>query len=163
MISECMKNNSGFGVCLIKEGAEVGKAATSFDMGTLGEISYFQKLKDGCLGITVRGVQRFRVIDTSVQPNQLTMATVELLANEPEKELPELYNKAVELLQEIIEQLGQPYTNMQKNFEDASWVSGRLAELLPLSLQMKQELLQLDDPLKRLACITELLEEMKIS
>ena len=34
MVSKCLKNNMGFGVCLIKQGAETGPAATCFNIGT---------------------------------------------------------------------------------------------------------------------------------
>jgi uncharacterized protein len=35
-------------------------------------------------------------------------------------------------------------------FENAAWVGWRLAELLPLPMPQRQELLQLDDPHARL-------------
>jgi len=47
MVSECMRHNSGFGVCLIREGKEVGAAAQTYDVGTLVRISYFDRRHDG--------------------------------------------------------------------------------------------------------------------
>ena len=41
MVSDCMKTDSGFGVCLIKQGAETGPAATCFNTGTYAEIIDF--------------------------------------------------------------------------------------------------------------------------
>ncbi|MEW5756251.1 MAG: LON peptidase substrate-binding domain-containing protein [Pseudomonadota bacterium] len=160
MISSCMRNGSHFGVILISEGSEVGKAAKTYPVGTLGEITYFQQLKDGCLGITVRGVQRFNVRHSEVQPNELTVATVELIPQEARHPLPACYARMQNLLEEIFNQLGQPFTSLPKDYDDACWVSSRLAELLPISLMQKQALLQLDDPLHRLQKLDELLAKL---
>ena len=41
MISDCLKNNTGIGVVLIREGKEVGSAASTYDVGTMSEIHYW--------------------------------------------------------------------------------------------------------------------------
>ncbi len=160
MISRCMRNGSHFGVILISEGSEVGKAAKTYPVGTLGEISYFQKLKDGCLGITVRGVQRFNVLRSEVMPNELTVAAIDLIPQEARQPLPARYARMQNLLEEIFDQLGQPFTNLPKDYDDACWVGSRLAELLPISLMQKQLLLQFNDPLHRLEKLDELLVKL---
>ena len=43
MISRCMKTGQGIGVVLIREGSEVGDAASTYDTGTLSEISYWHR------------------------------------------------------------------------------------------------------------------------
>ena len=52
---------------------------------------------------------------------------------------------------------------IEKQYGDASWVSSRLAELLPIRLEQKQYFLQLDDPLQRLERLSALMDEMEIS
>ncbi|NOX76196.1 MAG: peptidase S16 [Gammaproteobacteria bacterium] len=163
MVSSCMKTESGFGVCLIRDGSEVGKAADTYDTGTLTEICYFNKQPDGILGITARGQQRFDIISREVLANQLTMAEVKLLDNETSCLLPEEFNRAAKVLRGLLEQLGYPFMKMEKKYDDASWVSSRLAELLPIRLEQKQYFLQLDDPLQRLERLTALMNEMDIS
>ena len=101
MISQCMRSQSGFGICLISDGSEVGDAATPFNVGTLVEISYFQQLKDGCLGITARGKQRFRILSSEVQPNQLTLADIELLPFIDQLALPEEFSDFCGILSKI--------------------------------------------------------------
>lgn len=162
MISSCMKSGKGFGVCLIKEGSEVGKAADTYETGTLSEITYFNTDTNGMLCITARGKQRFRILSKSVMPNQLTIADVELVPNEEPKTIPEDYYPAVEVLKNLLNQLGYPFAKMEKKYEDASWVSSRLAELLPLRLEQKQYFLQLDDPLQRLDRLWELMKELDL-
>lgn len=163
MVSTCMKENKGFGVCLIREGSEVGKAANTYETGTISEICYFNQQADGLLGITAKGTQRFTILSTEVKPNQLTIAEVELIENEPSCPLPEKYSEAAEILQGLLEQLGYPFIKMEKKYDDASWVGSRLAELLPIRLEQKQYFLQLDDPIQRLERLTEVLSDMEIS
>ena len=55
MISECLKTNTGFGVCLIKQGAETGPAATCFNIGTYAEVVDFSRQTNGLLTITIQG------------------------------------------------------------------------------------------------------------
>jgi len=163
MISSCMKRDQGFGVCLIRDGSEVGNAADTYEVGTLSDICYFNQQADGLLGITAHGQQRFKIHSQEVQANQLTLAEVTLLENEQTCALPKQFSRATETLQRLLEQLGYPFIKMEKKYDDASWVSSRLAELLPIRLEQKQYFLQLDDPLQRLERLTALMDEMDIS
>ena len=163
MVSDCLKNEKGFGVCLIREGSEVGKAADTYEIGTLSTISYFNKQPDGLLGITAQGQQRFKILSQEVQPNQLSQAEITLLENEAPCPLPEQFNRAADTLRRLLEQLGYPFIKIEKQYGDASWVSSRLAELLPIRLEQKQYFLQLDDPLQRLERLSALMDEMEIS
>lgn len=160
MVGNCLKNDSGFGVCLISEGKETGKAAESFEHGTLATISYWQQLPDGLLGVTVRGQQRFRILSHEVGKNQLTTARVELLENEPVVELPSRFEVLANMVREMLQEMGHPYTTLPKHYDQASWVGYRLAELLPISLVQKQYFLQLDDPIERLERLSAILAEI---
>lgn len=162
MISNCMKGGNGFGVCLIKEGSEVGKAAETYETGTLSEISYFNVDANGMLCITAQGTQRFHILSRAIQPNQLTVADVELLPNEPSHDIPREFLPAVDILRNLLDQLGYPFAKLEKHYDDASWVGSRLAELLPLRLEHKQYLLQLDDPVQRLDRLWQLMEELEL-
>lgn len=162
MVSNCFKSGKGFGICLIREGSEVGKAAETYETGTLSEITYFNKQVDGLLGITVTGKQRFHILSKEIRGNQLTIAEVELLPNEQESHIPEQYKPAVEVLKKLFSQLGYPFLKMEKRYDDASWVSSRLSELLPIRLEQKQYFLQLDDPVQRLERLTCLLEDLDL-
>lgn len=159
MVCRCLREESGFGVALIREGSEVGEAAEVYDVGTLGYISYWEQRKDGLLGITVTGAQRFRIIESAVQENQLRVAEVELLPVATPVPLPERFQHLTALLMRILDELGHPYVTLPRKPEDAEWVSGRLAELLPLPLEQKQHLLQEGDPLVRLARLEAMLEK----
>lgn len=162
MISDCLRHNTGVGIILIEEGSETGKAARTHAVGTLCHISYWNRRSDGLLGVTMTGDQRFRVLRHEVTAQQLLMGEVEMLPNEAAQALPEEFTPLAELLERIIRELEPPYSTMKKRLQDACWVSCRLTELLPLDLRRKQSLLELDDPLQRLAVINESLHELEM-
>lgn len=157
MVKECMRHDRGFGVCMIRQGKEVGEVAEVYEIGTYGKIQYFEQLNSGLLGITARGESRFRVLRTWAEPNQLLMGEVEFLNPEPRIPLAEEYRPLAVLLGEIIQQLGPPYSVLPDEYEDASWVGQRLTELLPIDADLKQFFLQLEDPVQRLDRIVALL------
>jgi len=157
MVRDCVKNDSGMGVCLIRDGREVGDAAIPFEIGTLSRINYWHRRADGLLGITVVGERRFRLLEAEVADNMLCIGRVELLPEEPAVRLPAEHRPLVEMLQGILDQLDHPYRTLERHYDDAGWVAGRLAELSPLPLLRKQRLLQTDDPLERLDELAALL------
>jgi len=160
MVGKCLREETGFGICLISEGAETGSAAESFEYGTFGIISYWQQLPDGLLGITVRGQQRFKVLSKEIGSDQLCIAKVEMLPDEEKVMLPSRFQYLAEMTEEMLTQIGHPYTTLPKYYDDASWIGYRLAELLPIALVQKQHFLQMVDPIERLECIATVLAEM---
>jgi len=162
MISERLKSNKDFGICLIRDGSEIGKAAETYEVGTLSEISYFERHPDGLLGITAHGKQRFNIVSKKVQANQLTIAEVELLPEEAKLPVPEKYNAVVDILRRQIDQLAYPFLKKEVNYDDLGWVSYRLSELLPLKLEQKQHLLKIEGAEQRLEHIRELIEKLAL-
>ena len=163
MISQCLKSGHGFGVCLIREGNETGLVASSHEIGTLAQIEDWHMRRDGLLGIEVKGECKIRIKNQSVASNQLLSAEVEYLNDEPELEVPPEYMDLVDLLEERIAQMGKRYSKVELKFTDASWVGYRLAEVLPLRLSQKQYFLQLDEPLRRLEHLSDVLQHLDMT
>ena len=144
MASACMRNRSPFGVCLIREGAEVGPAATPHDVGTLATIAQWDMQQLGVLQIIAAGGQRFRV-RASTTDNELLRADVDLLPAENDSGIPASGAICVRLLERVIAE--QPdLLEPPHRLDSSAWVGARLAELLPLPLELKQELLETDGP-----------------
>lgn len=162
MISDCLKSNCGFGVVLISSGREVGEVAATESVGTVASITDWHMRHDGLLGITATGEQRFRIVSVDVQPNQLAVAGVELLGDEPSLDLPDEYLTLVDVLRRLLDHAGHHYAGITARFGDASWVGFRLAELLPFSMSRRQQLLLLDDPIARLAIVYQFIEGLQI-
>jgi len=159
MVSRCLKEERGFGVCLIREGSETGLARVHM-IGTLARIRDWSSGPDGLLNIMARGERRFRIQAQRTQADGLNLAEVEWLPDEPQAPLPEARQELAEILRQIILQVGGPYADGEGAYGDSGWVGCRLAELLPLSLAQRQYLLELGDPLKRLEIISTLVQSL---
>jgi len=156
MVGRCMRENSPFGVALIVEGREVGPAKT-VTIGTTARIVDFDRLSNGLLGIVARGERRFRIESVEVQPDGLNVAEVTMLAPEAPTPVPlELQNLA-ELMRQIFPQVTTLYEDVLPRVDDASWLSARLAELLPFNLATRQRCLKIDDPVERLQYLNTLI------
>lgn len=162
MVKECLRTNTPFGVCLIRQGAEVATAeagaAEPHEVGTLATIADWDMPQLGILNIVVHGGQRFRILSQRTQENQLMRATVELLPEPPVKSIPGDYARLVPMLRALIEALEDPPPQPHRFF-DAAWVADRWAELLPLPMDRRQEILELDDGVARLDAIYRFLEK----
>lgn len=156
MAKACLKSEAPFGVCLIREGKEVGVPAVPMDVGCLARIDGWDMPQLGMLHVVAKGEQRFRILERHVQADGLTRARVELLPQEADAPVPESCLGCVRLLERVIEQQGSLFAAPHR-LDSASWVSARLAEILPLPLPAKQELLELDDARARLERLNALL------
>jgi len=149
MAKACLRDSSPFGVCLIREGVEVGAPATPSAVGTLSRIAAWDMPQLGVLHVTARGERRFRIRSRRLQPDGLARAAVEMMGEESDAAVPQALASCVKLLERVIEQhpelLERPH-----RLDSCAWVSARLAELLPLPLETKQALLELDDARARL-------------
>jgi hypothetical protein len=157
MISRCMKDGTGFGVVLIRDGGEVGAVTAVADIGTHARIEDFSQLPDGLLGILCRGGRRFRVLDRRQAPDGLNVGSVEWLPQGPRRPLPPEFTPLAELLERVLPELGALYATIETRFDDADWVGCRLAEILPIEQGEKQRLLATEDPVDRLISLAPLL------
>ncbi len=157
MVSHCMRNESPFGVLLIRDGKEAG-SATTHNIGTLARITDWYQGSDGLLGITAIGEERFRLLSTTLHEDGLTIGDVQILENEPNFPLPEEHQEMASILAGVLEDLGRLYEPVDKHFDDASWVTSRFVEILPIDLEEKQRCLEQSDPIERLRIVRKLLD-----
>ena len=162
MISWCLRNDSPFGVCLIREGREVGEVAKIYEVGTLAHIVDWNRRDDGLLGISVRGGQRFRVMTSAERADRLLEGDVSLIPEETPVPLPEEYHGMSSLIVQVLSQIGGLYREIPLSTEDSVWIGNRLAELLPMTFSQRQYLLELEDPVERLRCVDEMLTALSI-
>ena len=162
MAKACLKDGSPFGVCLIKEGQEVGAPAVPEAVGCFAQIAHCDMEELGILKVVIEGGERFRIVETATTKQGLVMGTVERLAAEAEVAdapgLPECAN----FLAKAITGIGVARFAEPLRFEDASWVGFRLAEILPLKSEAKQKLLELTDATMRLGVLHRFLKQQKL-
>ena len=162
MISRCMKQGEGFGVVCILEGGEVGEAAGRFSaIGCEARICDFQQRPNGLLGIRVEGGRRFRVHHAQVLPDQLTVAEVDWLEEAAEQSLGLEHADLLALLEALAEHPLIAALGMSGAVSDQAALANRLAYLLPLALEQKLQLLDLDTPQARLAQLQVWLEQLQ--
>jgi Lon protease-like protein len=158
MTRDCLKRNQPFGVCLIRDGAEVGAPAIPEAVGCLATILEWDMQQQGILNIKTRGGQRFRILERRTGAQGLTSADIELIAPEASVAIPDEFASCARLLEMVVVDQGKPIFAEPHAFDDASWVGYRLTEILPVPLTAKQRLLELSDTLGRLSILQRFLE-----
>ena len=155
MTKACLKDEQPFGVCLIREGREVGTAAVPEAVGCLASIEHWDMPHPGLFHLLARGGERFRIREMQVAANHLISAAVEPIP--PDDPAGAVDPLCREVLQAIVERVGAERFPAPLQLEDAAWVGYRLAEVLPLPLSEKQALLELTDAGARLERLRALL------
>ena len=153
MVSRCMRESRPFGVVLIREGLEAGPIVQIAPIGTSARIVDFTSLPDGLLGLSCVGEQTFRVLNHWTARDGLNWGEVEFLPGEEPQPVPEQHRVLEQALRRVLSEIPELYAGVQPRYEDASWVSYRLAEIIPLPLPERLELLTLTDPVERLTRI----------
>jgi Lon protease-like protein len=178
MIGKCRKADAPFGVVSLTSGSEVRKAGADVEsfaaVGTLAVIREFDSPQSGLLQIECVGTQRFRIRSTELQKHGLWVAEVEAVLEDAALEIPEDLRHTATALRRLVDTLeerrrvqgaeavrlpvGEPY-----RFDDCGWVANRWCELVPMQLELRQRLMELDSPLMRLELVSDLLARAGIT
>jgi len=164
LVGRCMKDKTGFGVVLIREGGETFQGSgppSLFNVGTYATIIDFNQLANGLLGIVCSGGAKFRINRSWEAPDHLVMAEVEFLAEERPGAVAGEFAPLVDTLRVLAKHPMIQQLDLDIDYEDARSVSWRLAELLPLEAETKQSLLQMQLPRERLVEIRRLIAKLK--
>jgi uncharacterized protein len=159
MTKACLRDGAPFGVCLIREGSEVGRPAVPQSVGCLATIAEWDMPQLGVFHLMARGSERFRVLDTKVAPNGLISGTVELF---PQESAAQMDPACREVLKLIIERTGAGNFPSPLRLDEAAWVSYRLAEVLPLEMAVRQELLEIPETTARFARLRDILAKQGV-
>ena len=157
MGKSCLRDESPFGVCGIKQGTEVGAPATPFEVGCLAKIIHWDMPQLGILQITAQGSERFRVLSHHTQAGGLLIGEVETIANDEPQTIEPEFAACAEVLKQIVTGVGEQHFLAPLQFNDGTWVGNRLAEILPFPLPSKQRLLELRSCNSRLAELKQIL------
>ncbi len=158
MTRDRLKQSLPFGVCLIQEGSEVGAPAVPEPVGCLASILDWDMQQLGVLNLKTHGGQRFRILEREAGAQGLISASIELIAPDESRAIPEEYAACVRLVKMVVADQGKPVFAEPYAFDDATWVGYRLSEILPVPLLAKQKLLELTDSLSRLSILQRFLE-----
>tara|TARA_B100000674_G_scaffold473094_1_gene463665 strand:+ start:105 stop:737 length:633 start_codon:yes stop_codon:yes gene_type:complete len=167
MISRCMRDDTGFGICLLREGDEVvGEEGrqTIHRTGTYCTVIDWDQLENGLLGITVEGMAKLRITDCWQGDSGVLEATVRFseLDRLGKKAIPldEAYAALVGLLQSLEKHALVEQKKLSINYDDLWELGWRLGEFIPMAVDQKQQLLDLDDPWERISVIEQLVADL---
>ena len=186
MIGKCHKTGAPFGVVALTVGSEVRKADASktaskptgdgfaqeefFTVGTLATITEFSAPQSGLMVIRCVGAQRFKISNREKLKHGLWIADVERIDDDMVVAVPDDLKACANALGKLIKSLQQrgiPDDQMPLlapyQLDDCGWVANRWCELLPLPLELKQRLMELDNPLVRLELVSDILERTGIA
>ncbi len=157
MTKACLRDNQPFGVCLIREGHEVGAPAAPASVGCLAAIEHWEMPHSGMFHLLTRGGERFRIIETSVAGNGLISGVVEML---PPAAPCTPDAQCVALLKSVVARVGAENFPQPLALDEGAWVAYRLAEMLSFPLTVKQRMLERSDMAEVFTDIINLIKTM---
>ncbi|MEX3639809.1 LON peptidase substrate-binding domain-containing protein [Paraburkholderia sp. BR14320] len=173
MARDCLRGKTPFGVCMLKSGAEVAREeepSVPETIGCLAEIDECDVEAFGMLLIRARGTKRFRLLSHRVEASGLLVGMAEPLADDLPLEGNELLAKfgaCAEVLERIIATIRErdpdslPFAEPFR-LDDPSWVSNRLAEVLPIALRARQKLMELTDAGARIDVVHHYMQQHQL-
>jgi Lon protease-like protein len=173
MIGRCQRTGAPFGVVSLTQGSEVrqpGAKEAFSSVGTLATITDFEIPRAGLMTIRASGTQRFRITSRDQLKHGLWVADVARLPADILVPIPAdlkatavALGKLIDSLQQKTAAAGQMPLQGPWRLDDCGWVANRWCELLPLPLEMKQRLMELDNPLVRLELVGDVLTRTGIA
>ena len=158
LVRRCLREDSGFGVVLIRRARRPADAAETSDVGTYARIVDFSRAARR--PARDRGARRAALPHPLAQPRprRAQHRRRRMAAGRDPLPVPEEFAELGPALDYVLGQVGEPYASLERQLDDAGWVAGRLAEILPLPPVHKQHCLELDDPVERLRFLRPLFE-----
>lgn len=162
LVNEAVIGNRIVGVVALKNReAEDPRPEDLYLVGTAAVIARMIKLPDGTISVMAQGLQRFRLVQFT-QTDPYFRATVELLpdAGQRDKEVEALVLNLRRLFQQVVElspNLPGDLSILALNIEEVGDLTDMVASNLNLSVEEKQEILQILEIKRRLRRVTELL------
>ncbi|RMA62978.1 hypothetical protein C8C96_4055 [Acidovorax sp. 100] len=174
MVRKCHQAGAPFGVVSLTQGQEVRQAGAPEerfnDIGTLAVIEQLETPQPGLITVLCRGSQRFRITRRSHLPHGLWTADVGHIERDLTVPVPEDLKKASTALAQVLNTLQVRDPDLPHlvkptaaQLDDCGWVANRWCELLPVPLELKQRLMELDNPLVRLELVGDVLERTGIA
>lgn len=165
MIRWCMKESAGFGVVLLKEGSDVMDPSANPAMpnictvGTEAQIIDFDQADNGLLGIVARGGEKISVLNCAVEASGLLRGRVKTLS-EPAEPITEGDQPLVDVLKDLLAHPLIQELDPQTDLHEDRSVSYRLADLLPIAPELKQEFLERSQPRQRLTQLAQVVKQL---
>lgn len=174
MVRKCHQTGAPFGVVCLTQGSEVRRAGAPdeqfHDVGTLAVIEQLASPQPGLITLVCKGTERFRITQRNHLVHGLWIASVSQLDRDLSIPIPEDLKKTATALTQVLHTLHardalNPAAKLPtpEQLDDCGWVANRWCELLPVPMELKQRLMELDNPLVRLELVGDVLERTGIA
>ena len=174
MVRKCHQTGAPFGVVSLTQGSEVRRAGAPdeqfHDVGTLAVIEQLASPQPGLITLVCKGTERFRITQRNHLVHGLWIASVSQLDRDLSIPIPEDLKKTATALTQVLHTLHSrdalnPAATLPtpEQLDDCGWVANRWCELLPVPMELKQRLMELDNPLVRLELVGDVLERTGIA
>ena len=174
MVRKCHQTGAPFGVVSLTQGSEVRRAGAPdeqfHDVGTLAVIEQLESPQPGLITLVCKGTERFRITQRNHLVHGLWIASVSQLDRDLSIPIPEDLKKTATALTQVLHTLHardalNPAAKLPtpEQLDDCGWVANRWCELLPVPMELKQRLMELDNPLVRLELVGDVLERTGIA
>lgn len=174
MVRKCHQTGAPFGVLSLTQGSEVRRAGAPdeqfHDVGTLAVIEQLASPQPGLITLVCKGTERFRITQRNHLVHGLWIASVSQLDRDLSIPIPEDLKKTATALTQVLHTLHardalNPAAKLPtpEQLDDCGWVANRWCELLPVPMELKQRLMELDNPLVRLELVGDVLERTGIA
>ena len=165
LIKRCHQQQLPFGIAWIQQGSEVqvpGEVPALHSLGCLAHIREMEQVQPNFFRIVCQGGLRFQLHDVQPGPFGVWQGSVSYLPQDEEVEVPASMQNLADRIGKVIAQAQQqgvidrlpifpPY-----QLDQCGWLANRYAEAMPLSAEIRLQLLGELDPLKRLEAVTRL-------
>ena len=157
MVKFCIRDESSFGIVMIKEGEEVGEDVTPCKVGTAVDLVEVDRFPDGRMNIMTSGHSRFEILEVNDELPYLVgrVRMLDSLDTEPDTSLEKIAAKTRELYIEyetLSSYLIFSWQTPDGNPEHPQQLAYQIGTRLRIPLSEKQELLEIasfDELLKR--------------
>ena len=157
MVKFCIRNEASFGIVMIKEGEEVGEAATPCKVGTAVDLVEVERFPDGQMNIITSAHSRFEILEVRDEQPYLVgrVRMLDSLDAEPDTSLDDIAAEARKLYIEyetLSSYLIFSWQIPDKNPEHPQQLAYQIGTRLRIPLNEKQELLEItsfDELLRR--------------
>ena len=167
MITNVMREETGFGMVMISSGYEVLEGRESDQQPNVEPVGSFIKVVDftegqaGMLLITIEAEVKLKVARKWSDSDRLMMGQVEFLTPEEDQAVTPEFEHLADLLGHLMQYPAIASLFESFDYTSACGVGGRLTEFLPCSELVKQGLLEMTDPIERLVQLDRIVSELQ--
>jgi Lon protease-like protein len=152
LVGECLERSEEFGIVLLKANGDIHHVGTRAAI-----IEVLEILPDGRINLVVEGGNRFRLLEVD-HDRSFASARVEPLVDEFDPPDPADIERALASFRGLQRTVG---STAELPAADSPLLDFELATLVDFSNDLKQELLELTSPRRRMARLAELLEHAR--